>query len=312
MNFEYYTVITFIAMIAKLIMLEIIWTDILLPVESKKGFMATFTIIILIAISEWGAVYIEKFGIDYMWLKKLLMFLVLVVTPAVPFILSKAILNFKHQWLFLFLIIINIVLQIKSWFDGSVFYIDKFMEFQQGELYYVYILIFTISFLQLFVNMYKFSKKCQAKNYQALIFVAILGLSGNLIQMIYGEILIIWVIATLITILTFVYYTAIINQLDPVTLVFKRRCYENMLTNINFDAVVVNIDVNKFKEINDIHGHAVGDFVLSKIAEIIRETYGLDGVIYRTGGDEFCVILKQNLRFIEELNENFISNLEKE
>jgi diguanylate cyclase (GGDEF)-like protein/PAS domain S-box-containing protein len=50
-------------------------------------------------------------------------------------------------------------------------------------------------------------------------------------------------------------------------------------------------DIDKFKEVNDDCGHAVGDRVLSTFAQILREALRSGDIAGRLGGDEFCVIL---------------------
>jgi putative two-component system response regulator len=53
---------------------------------------------------------------------------------------------------------------------------------------------------------------------------------------------------------------------------------------------IAMIDIDHFKKINDLHGHAAGDVVLRKVAEILREqTRGTDAVC-RMGGEEFLIL----------------------
>ena len=55
------------------------------------------------------------------------------------------------------------------------------------------------------------------------------------------------------------------------------------------------IDLDNFKSVNDHYGHQIGDEVLSKTAEAIRQYVGGDGVVGRFGGDEFLLVyLKSN------------------
>ena len=57
------------------------------------------------------------------------------------------------------------------------------------------------------------------------------------------------------------------------------------------DAVVVLLlDLDRFKHINDNYGHAVGDVVLAELARRIRERLRADDVVARLGGDEFAVL----------------------
>ena len=51
------------------------------------------------------------------------------------------------------------------------------------------------------------------------------------------------------------------------------------------------IDVDHFKRINDTHGHVIGDKVLAKIAQILREHLTDEDLAARVGGDEFALIL---------------------
>lgn len=51
------------------------------------------------------------------------------------------------------------------------------------------------------------------------------------------------------------------------------------------------LDVDHFKQVNDIHGHDVGDYVLKKVAAIMIEAVRLGDVVARYGGEEFVIVL---------------------
>ncbi|MEW2914319.1 EAL domain-containing protein [Leisingera sp. JC11] len=65
-------------------------------------------------------------------------------------------------------------------------------------------------------------------------------------------------------------------------------------------AAVLTIDLNLFKEVNDLHGHAAGDKVLQAVARRLTRQQGPDEHIARVGGDEF-VAVKQGFRRIEQV-----------
>lgn len=56
------------------------------------------------------------------------------------------------------------------------------------------------------------------------------------------------------------------------------------------DAVVMYVDMNGFKELNDTFGHAVGDKALVEVARLLRSTVRDCDVVARLGGDEFTVL----------------------
>lgn len=53
--------------------------------------------------------------------------------------------------------------------------------------------------------------------------------------------------------------------------------------------VVLYIDLDRFKPINDTHGHAVGDRVLGELADRLRRALSKDQLVARVGGDEFVI-----------------------
>ncbi len=52
------------------------------------------------------------------------------------------------------------------------------------------------------------------------------------------------------------------------------------------------IDLDHFKQINDTHGHAAGDFLLKEVGQRMRDTVRASDTVARLGGDEFAIILQ--------------------
>jgi diguanylate cyclase (GGDEF)-like protein len=56
-------------------------------------------------------------------------------------------------------------------------------------------------------------------------------------------------------------------------------------------ALLVMIDLDRFKSVNDTHGHAAGDAMLVAVAEILRNRVRETDTVARLGGDEFAILM---------------------
>ncbi len=82
---------------------------------------------------------------------------------------------------------------------------------------------------------------------------------------------------------------------DPLTSLANRRAIEAhhaaVLREVPGPHSVLMLDLDKFKSVNDTHGHDVGDKVLVAVAEVLRESCRAADLPGRLGGEEFAVIL---------------------
>ncbi len=108
---------------------------------------------------------------------------------------------------------------------------------------------------------------------------------------------------------------------DPLTGAGNRRALEEKLAEVTasfrrsgLPASLILIDLDHFKKVNDLHGHAVGDEILKRITEIFNLRIRVTDRLYRIGGEEFVVVadeqnaesaarLAEQLRTLVEVNE---------
>ena len=98
------------------------------------------------------------------------------------------------------------------------------------------------------------------------------------------------------------YYEVLVDQLeraarDSLTSLLNRTAWQERATRVLRDAAgagahaVLFLDVDHFKCVNDRIGHAMGDHVLIRVANLLRQAFGPDALVSRYGGEEFVVLL---------------------
>ncbi len=80
---------------------------------------------------------------------------------------------------------------------------------------------------------------------------------------------------------------------DALTQSYNRRAFNQHLSNAikrNNTFSLISFDIDKFKSINDLYGHMVGDEVLIHVTRTVEQCLGEGDELYRIGGDEFTII----------------------
>jgi diguanylate cyclase (GGDEF)-like protein len=84
-----------------------------------------------------------------------------------------------------------------------------------------------------------------------------------------------------------------LSTTDTLTGLYNRRKIDEILNEIkNKKYSLIILDIDKFKDINDVHGHLVGDKVLIRLAQLLRSNINVNDEIGRWGGEEFLIICK--------------------
>lgn len=83
---------------------------------------------------------------------------------------------------------------------------------------------------------------------------------------------------------------------DTLTGIYNRHGFDEqveqyMRQNPQKHCVVAMLDIDDFKLVNDVYGHAAGDGVLKKLAESMKQYFSKDVILGRNGGDEFSIFM---------------------
>lgn len=76
------------------------------------------------------------------------------------------------------------------------------------------------------------------------------------------------------------------------------------------DLTFVAIDIDHFKQVNDTHGHGVGDAVLMRVAAVIKQVIRGGDAAFRQGGEELSVVAVTSYRGASLLAEKIRSSIE--
>ena len=86
--------------------------------------------------------------------------------------------------------------------------------------------------------------------------------------------------------------------IDPLTKALNRRAFMrfgerelNRFKRDNTRLSALMLDIDHFKQVNDVHGHAVGDRVLTKMVSVAATVVRQEDLIGRLGGEEFAIVL---------------------
>lgn len=102
---------------------------------------------------------------------------------------------------------------------------------------------------------------------------------------------------------------------DPLTGSFSRdfglMCLRDALARRVFPFTVAVLDLDGFKQVNDVYGHAAGDIVLRQAAHVMTSILRADDFLCRFGGDEFMIVFRDvDLRKALPLGERLRAELE--
>ena len=251
--------------------------------KQKRGFLLAFALIACISVLEVITIVVDGAPTGCRWLNILSNYLGFGLTPAVALCLvyvldKKSIIRrgFKAAVCCegAYLLFLAATLPY-----GLVFSVSRENLYARGEYFYIYVAMYYAVMLYLMVATVRTAAAFQNRS-RTLIYPLTLFLGAEtVIQIALPSLHVTWLCVTLLSVLYYIYCSEMWNLNR--TAEMRRR-----------GGVLVVFDVDSFKQINDRYGHLQGDVCLAEIADCIKKAYARCGYCYRIGGDEFCVLLR--------------------
>ncbi|MCR8632498.1 sensor domain-containing diguanylate cyclase [Paenibacillus radicis (ex Xue et al. 2023)] len=115
-----------------------------------------------------------------------------------------------------------------------------------------------------------------------------------------------------------------LSKIDALTDLYNHKTFHEYLEKLveqnehnQLSLQLAIMDIDNFKKINDTYGHWVGDIMLQRVANIIKETVTPNDFVARYGGEEFAVIftektLEESLAIVEQVRQKLAVSLHPE
>lgn len=160
----------------------------------------------------------------------------------------------------------------------------------------IFCYVFYLSFKAIYLSK-KTKNYLQKQEYIIIFKFAFFPFITAVIQMLYENILIFNVGLTYSIFIVYNYYQQNLISLDPLTKINNRQQLEYYLINkmnTKNNLYLFLLDIDNFKTINDHYGHVVGDQVILKTVDILKQiSHNQNCFLSRYGGDEFVLVCQR-------------------
>lgn len=275
--------------------------------EERLVFLRAVTALLFIAIIDWFTYITSGQFPELRWIHAVLMAVTFSLAPFIPVGIANVVFpEARVRWVMIALTC-HVVFQIVGIFGGYVFWVDEANVYHRGPLYVVYMAAYTLASIYLVVESAKAGHTYQSASVLAVVSILVCMAVGVLMQVSDTTVRTTWPAVSMAVLLYFLFYSDMILRTDALTKLLNRRSYEEYLSKPKYPCVVIMVDVDDFKSVNDSYGHAFGDVCLTGIAGILRRVFGSAGLCFRTGGDEFVVVMLKQVGEVDAYIEKVLA-----
>lgn len=218
----------------------------------------------------------------------------------------------RRRWFYLQPSIIVVALSIINIYTPILFEINENNVYSRLPLIWVSISLTFLIYLYVFFLVYQNRKKVNVKVlYGVMIFLSLPIIAGFLQLWFYG-LLVIWPATAIALLFSYLIFETTSASRDFLTGAYTRMRAEEfivMLLRKKKKFVVIMIDLDDFKVVNDTFGHHVGDAMLVEMTAILKKVFNKNAIVSRYGGDEFLVVVEGKSEGGVQLNRHQIQTM---
>lgn len=290
---DLYTAVSLIALMLLVVSALAIHSSHTINHRMRRNGLWTCLLIGLALVFEWAGIKIGEAGPSWIVVHKLAKWAEFCTAPLIGVMATASYGKIKHPKLIAALSVAHILFETVALHFGLVIRVDSANVYHRGILYPIYVVVFSLSAFFCITSVLRTElRQYGAPSSFSLAILAFLVL-GVCLQLFDPALRTDYLCVAISNFLLYHDRCKLILQMDGLTGLFNRRCFEKDFEALKAPAVVLLLDIDDFKNLNDTFGHAVGDDYLRETASLLRTAFGRGNSCYRYGGDEFCVLMKK-------------------
>ncbi|MDO4806491.1 MAG: GGDEF domain-containing protein [Coriobacteriales bacterium] len=208
-------------------------------------------------------------------------------------------------------LVFNVAFQTFAFATGQMILLDEHNHYSHTSLHVVYVAIYLTVFAITAIQFVLYGRSFSKQNRSSLYLTVALTIAGVAMQELLGEeVRVAYLSLTLGAAFLYIRNSEFFQltqdaslqeqqellMRDDLTGLGSRRAYSAALKEYKENGIpsglaVFVVDINGLKEVNDSLGHGAGDTLIQATANCIRDVFAPEGDCYRTGGDEFVVLV---------------------
>lgn len=325
---SYYHTLIMLSLMSNMVLIIMVFNNKYYKKSKKKALIVIYSLVIIGTLCEFIGEAMQSKRLDWMqainpkmdlWVHTIIKMVELIIAPSLPALMARTIFESEKNApsmkkavdVFLrgyyVLVILTTVFQTKF----RIFSVDANNTYVHANLYSLYIWAFALTGIYMFFNALCFSKRYQNLGRIEMLAIMAFSFIGIAIPLINGKTKTSWLTVSFMAIMVYNYYGNMKQAVDGMTKLLNQKCFLVMSEGKRDEkCMIVIMDLNGFKVINDTYGHSKGDEVLKAFAKELKECFVPIGMCFRRGGDEFALIVNGECIYrFDEKEEEFRKKL---